>query len=966
MYNNIRCVQIIIFSILLFTPAISSYAYTDRYYYRGETLLSSKIIIVDISGNGDFNKIQEGVDYAKNGDTIFIKPGEYNEEIVVNKSITLEGKSISSMINGPIDGTAIHIEADYVNITNLRLNKGNYGIYISNCAYINLTGLRIANTTIGGIFSEDTTHDIKINNCEICEYIGYGIRLYRISNVSVIKNKLYLNSLPSEPTFGIDIFSSRLMVAYNHLEKVGITSGESNGEKADVSNNIVMNSSYGISSGGSLKENALRVTHDNYIENCSTGMIVASTGNWIYRDNVIKNSSSMGVRLKPLNGNFKNNKITGSFYGGVVGFSDPKKIVLKVENNTFTNNINGILIRTSGVRIFNNNISYNGEKGIEIYNTDGPNSIINNTISHNYIGVEARMTSGNTIVNNWFIDNMMNARTDGDDNWNLDYPYGGNYWSDYVGTDVKKGSQQSIDGSDGFGDSSYIINQTNQRDYYPLFKDLYPPIANAGEDATIDLGDSYHFDASASTDDQLVHRAVWEWDYGEEHERIDLMEFDFKFELPGVFKVNLTAFDFYGNHDMDSINITVIDDEKPVSISQGNITIYQGEFAYLNGSASTDNHMVINYTWIIIEIDILYAELYGPKVKVLFEEPGLYQSGLRVRDPSGNLGNVEMFYIDVIDTLDPVADAGKDILIDNGEEAIFDGWTGSYDNYRVGLKFNWSFEYDGRTIYLNGLAPRFIFDIPGYYNVTLTLTDYYGNVDTDIVQVTVNDTISPDAVIDGELILNEGESLSLHALNSIDNGRISSYEWTFVDTGPNFVIGPYLNHTFEKKGYHLIMLVIRDDWSNWDMEKVLVHVIDNNPPIANAGEDQTGSIGDIQTFDGSASTDDGTIIRWEWYYSYNGEEMLLEGEVVHFIFNISGSYQILLIVYDQDENFDEDISKIIISDNIHDDDILKDDDTEIIPSTNLILSILIVFITLLIIIAIIWFLFYKIQPPEEE
>jgi len=51
--------------------------------------------------------------------------------------------------------------------------------------------------------------------------------------------------------------------------------------------------------------------------------------------------------------------------------------------------------------------------------------------------------------------------------WDNGYPSGGNYWSDYNGTDMYGGSYQNETGSDGIGDTPYVINEKN-RDNYPL------------------------------------------------------------------------------------------------------------------------------------------------------------------------------------------------------------------------------------------------------------------------------------------------------------------------------------------------------------------------------------------------------------------------------------------------------------------------------------------------------------------
>jgi len=54
--------------------------------------------------------------------------------------------------------------------------------------------------------------------------------------------------------------------------------------------------------------------------------------------------------------------------------------------------------------------------------------------------------------------------------WDDGYPSGGNYWSDYTGVDLKSGPSQDQPGSDGIGDTAYVIDANNQ-DNYPL---IYP------------------------------------------------------------------------------------------------------------------------------------------------------------------------------------------------------------------------------------------------------------------------------------------------------------------------------------------------------------------------------------------------------------------------------------------------------------------------------------------------------------
>ena len=53
-------------------------------------------------------------------------------------------------------------------------------------------------------------------------------------------------------------------------------------------------------------------------------------------------------------------------------------------------------------------------------------------------------------------------------------PSGGNYWSDYAGADVKSGPNQDLPGSDGIGDTPYIID-VNNTDRYPLMNPYGTP-----------------------------------------------------------------------------------------------------------------------------------------------------------------------------------------------------------------------------------------------------------------------------------------------------------------------------------------------------------------------------------------------------------------------------------------------------------------------------------------------------------
>lgn len=136
--------------------------------------------------------------------------------------------------------------------------------------------------------------------------------------------------------------------------------------------------------------------------------------------------------------------------------------------------LSAININSSSNTIQNNVITENDFCAISV-TYHGNNTIKQNTMTNSTIAIFLFQSNDNTIIQNNFINNLDNAETYSSHNntWDQDYLCGGNYWSDYTGTDENSGPAQDEPGSDTIGDTSYIIDESNQ-DNYPLI-DAWTP-----------------------------------------------------------------------------------------------------------------------------------------------------------------------------------------------------------------------------------------------------------------------------------------------------------------------------------------------------------------------------------------------------------------------------------------------------------------------------------------------------------
>jgi len=175
--------------------------------------------------------------------------------------------------------------------------------------------------------------------------------------------------------------------------------------------------------------------------------------------NKVVNAGFLGISLLYSQQNtIEYNNVTGSGWNGIHLWGSSRNAI---SGNILYNNTDvGINCHSSS---YYNNITGNViskvTHGIYWYDANY-NALYHNNISMNQIGVYIENSTQNKIYGNNLVNNKKQAEIVGGtaNTWDDGFSFGGNYWSDYNGTDANH---------DGKGDTLYTI-EVNNTDRYPL------------------------------------------------------------------------------------------------------------------------------------------------------------------------------------------------------------------------------------------------------------------------------------------------------------------------------------------------------------------------------------------------------------------------------------------------------------------------------------------------------------------
>ena len=402
----------------------------------------ARTYIVDDSDFANYNTIQEAVVAASNGDTIYIKPGEYNEEVILNRSLTLmplTGETEPIILKGDGLEKGITITADGCSLQGLTMRSflgpaiyvQSSKNYIQKNVFENASPAILVRGSNENLIAENTITDSQ-GAVAIWENSSDNqVLKNEISgcNVSIIvreaaKNKILDNKI-SDAFWGIWLENAgSCQIISNEIESKRFGIWLLNSSAINVAQNIVSigNSDASITNGINLANASETLLQSNEINGGAISLLISGSKNNTIMDNLISGSKN-AVFIKDSNSqDLKNNRISAAEFGIRMENSSQNSFSQnRIENGTIgfdvgtgrLNNITGNQL--SGITDTAVQIAYSNE-----------NTLTGNQINDSSKGIILLESSANQLHANRF--------------QNVD-------WSLYAEAESKEGFNNSIDES---------------------------------------------------------------------------------------------------------------------------------------------------------------------------------------------------------------------------------------------------------------------------------------------------------------------------------------------------------------------------------------------------------------------------------------------------------------------------------------------------------------------------------------
>jgi parallel beta-helix repeat protein len=149
----------------------------------------------------EYDTIQEAINAANPGNTVYVKPRTYYENITINKTINLIGENpATTIIDGDPYGIRITIDADNVRVQGFTVRNGEAGIFLEKTSRHKIIN-NIVTLNNEGIYLQ-YSHNSTVYRNLVVKNILSGICLWESTNNTVIGNQVI-----DGKGFGIDFWT---------------------------------------------------------------------------------------------------------------------------------------------------------------------------------------------------------------------------------------------------------------------------------------------------------------------------------------------------------------------------------------------------------------------------------------------------------------------------------------------------------------------------------------------------------------------------------------------------------------------------------------------------------------------------------------------------------------------------------------------------------------------------------------
>jgi PKD repeat protein len=377
----------------------------------------------------------------------------------------------------------------------------------------------------------------------------------------------------------------------------------------------------------------------------------------------------------------------------------------------------------------------------------------------------------------------------------------------------------AIEDLDSDGDGVNNITEIDAR-FFPGDPNDFPVIANNVQ-PTADPNGPYPgtvgmpvaFDGSSSSDpDGTI--VSYAWNFGDGNRGTGVRP-NHTYSAVGTYNVSLTVTDNDGDSDIATTTATIVPapNEAPTADPNGPYSGTAGVTAVLfDGSLSEDSDgSIVSYAWNFGD----GSTGTGATPSHTYAAAGTYNVSLTVTDNDGatDTATTTASITDPANVA-PIADPNGPYTGTSGTSVLFDGSL-SEDSDGTIVSYAWDFG-DGSTG--TGATPSHTYAAAGTYNVSLTVTDNDGAIDTATTMATINSVpgnVGPTADPNGPYTGETGVAVAFDGSGSTDDdGTIVSYAWDFGDGNTGTGVAP--SHTYGAAGTYDVSLTVTDDGGDSD------------------------------------------------------------------------------------------------------------------------------------------------------